>query len=45
VRAEGIEAQEHFGVAGSTPLIEQFLDVIGIFEVLVPVIAAGMGGD
>jgi hypothetical protein len=42
---KAIEAQQQFGVAGCTAPIEQFLAVIGIFEVLVPVVAAGVGGD
>ena len=40
-----IEAQQQFGVAGCMALIEQFLAVIGIFEALMPVVAAGVGGD
>ena len=42
---EAIEAQQQFGVACCTALIEQFLAVLGVFEVLVPVVAAGVGGD
>ena len=43
---ETIEAQQQqFGVACCTALIEQFLDLLGILEVLVPVVAAGVGGD
>ena len=42
---EAIEAQQQFGVAGCTALTKQFLAVIGIFEVLVPVVAAGVRGD
>ena len=39
------EAQQQFGVACFTALTEQFLAVLGIFEVLVPVVATGVGGD
>ena len=42
---EAIEAQQQFGVACCTALIEQFLAVLGIFEILVPVVAAAVGGD
>src|ERR1700726_46798 len=42
---EPIEAQQPFGVACCPALIEQFLAVLGIFEILVPVVAAGVGGD
>ena len=44
-RAEGIEAQQQFGVAGCMALLEQLLDVVRIFNVLVTVVVTGVGGD
>ena len=44
-RAESIKTQEHFGVAGLASLLEQILDVIWVFEVPVPIVATGVGGD
>ena len=44
-RAESIKTQEQFGVAGLASLIEQILDVIWVFEVPVPILATGVGGD
>ena len=42
---ERVEAQEPLGVAGAAALVEEFLDVIGVLEVAVALVAAGMGGD
>ena len=42
-RAESIKTQEQFGVAGLASLIEQILDVIGVFEVPVTIVATGVG--
>src|ERR1700745_2014020 len=44
-QAESIKTQEQFGVAGLASLIEQILDVIWVFEVPVPIVATGVGGD
>jgi hypothetical protein len=44
-RPEGIKTQKQFGVAGLASLIEQILDVIGVFEVPVTIVAKGVGGD
>jgi len=44
-RTERIKTQEQFGVAGLASLIEQILDVIGVFEVPVTIVATGVGGD
>src|SRR5208337_1930376 len=44
-RAKSIKTQEQFGVAGLASLIEQILDVIWVFEVPVPIVATGVGGD
>ena len=44
-RTQGIEAQQQLGLAGGAALIEQFLDVLGILEVLAAVVRAGVGGD
>ena len=43
-RAQGVEAQQELGVAGFAALVEEFLYVVGIFEVPVPLVAAGMSG-
>jgi hypothetical protein len=45
IRTESIKAQEQFGVASLASLIEQVLDVIWVFEVPVPIVATGMGGN
>jgi hypothetical protein len=45
MRAESVKAQEQFGVASLASLIEQVLDVIWVFEVSVPIVATGMGGN
>ncbi len=45
LRTEGVEAQQPLGVAGAAALVEEFLDVIGVLEVAVALVAAGMGGD
>jgi hypothetical protein len=44
-RAEGVEARKKVCLAGPASLVEEFLYVIGIFEVTMAFIAAGMGGD
>ena len=43
--AQGVEAQQELGVAGFAALVEQLFDVVGIFEVAVPLVTAGMSGD
>ena len=43
--AQGVEAQQELGVAGFAALVEELLYVIGIFEVPVPLVAAGMSGN
>jgi len=45
VGTEGVEGEEPFGVFGAAALIEEFFDVIGVFEVAVALVAAGVGGD
>jgi hypothetical protein len=42
---DGIEGEQPFGVSGATTLVEELLDVIGVFEVAVTLVAAGMGGN
>jgi hypothetical protein len=42
---EGVEGQEPFGVAGTAALVEEFFDVVGVLEVAVALVAAGVGGD
>jgi hypothetical protein len=37
--------QEQFGVAGLASLIEQSLDVIGVFEIPGTIVATGVGSD
>ena len=44
-RAKGVKIQEQFGVASLASLIEQILDVIGVLEVPVTIVATGVGGD
>ena len=44
-RAQGVEAQQELGVGGFAALVEEFLYVVGIFEVPVPLVAAGMSGN
>ena len=45
VRAERVEGEQPFGVASAATLVEEFLDVVGVFEVAVALVAAGVGGD
>ena len=45
LRAEGVEGEQPFGVPGAAALFEEFLDVVGVFEVAVALVAAGVGGD
>jgi hypothetical protein len=43
--AERIKRQEHFGIASFCALTQELLGVIGIFEVLMTVVTAGVGSD
>ena len=43
--AERVEAQQELGVAGFAALVEEFFYVVGIFEVPVALVAAGMSGN
>ena len=45
VRAERVEGEQPFGVASAAALVEEFLDVVRVFEVAVALVAAGVGGD
>ena len=44
-RAESTKTQDQFGVAGLASFIEQILDVVGVLEVPVPIVATSVGGD
>jgi hypothetical protein len=43
--AQRIEAQQELGVAGLAALVEELFYVVGIFEVAVTFVAAGMSGN
>ena len=45
VWADGVEGEQPFGVASAAALVEEFFDVVGVFEVAVALVAAGVGGD
>src|SRR5262249_30697076 len=44
-RAERIKCQQHFGIARFCALTQELLSVIGIFDVLMTVVTAGVGSD
>ena len=45
LRAEGIKGEQPLGVASAAALVEDVLDVIGVFEVAVALVTARVGGD
>ncbi len=44
-RTEGVEAEEEVRLAGLATLVQEFLYMIGVFEVPVALVASRMGGD
>ena len=45
VRTQGVKGEQPFGVAGAASLVQEFLDVVGIFKVAVALVTAWMQGD
>lgn len=43
--AEGVKSQQQLALARGVAVGEEFFDVLGIFEVAVALVAAGVGGD
>jgi hypothetical protein len=44
-RTKSVKTQEQFRVTGCVAPLKEFLTVIGVFEVPVAIVAAGVGGD